>query len=162
KKAMIAALLAGAMLTAGIALAAWIASGNGSAYSQAGTAQDLGTVDVSASTTADLFPDNNGSLLIEIHNPNPYPVKVTNITANGTVTADSTHDTAGCTSLLTDVSLNTAVTDPLATEIDVPASTVDNGDGLGNTQTTIANGATMGSTSDNACQAATFTIPVLL
>src|SRR5437879_1904290 len=136
KKAMIAALLAGAMLTAGIALAAWIASGNGSAYSQAGTAVDLSTNDASASTVGNLYPDNTGTLVIDIHNPNPYGVSVDSITADvGSVTADAGHATC----VNTDVSLNaTAISTYLGV---TPIAVAANGD---SGPVSIADGAQMG------------------
>ena len=49
-------ILFGIILVSSVAYAAWTASGGGQGYAKAGTAQALTTVDVSASTTATLYP----------------------------------------------------------------------------------------------------------
>lgn len=130
----------------GLVYAAWTASGTGNGYAKAATAQALTTVDVSASTSATLYPGADGDVLIKIANPNPYPVRVTEVNGNGAITADSGH--SGCTT--------TGVTfeDQAEQTIDVPAN--------GETQATLAEAAHMSNASDNGCQGATFTIPVSL
>src|SRR5436305_13200919 len=82
-----------AMTAAGLVYAAWTSSGSGSAYSKAGTAQTLSTVDVSASTSATLYPGVTGDALVKFSNPNPYPVKITTVSLNTTdsITAPSAH-----------------------------------------------------------------------
>jgi hypothetical protein len=75
------------LITAGIAIlalgavglvyAAWTTNGSGSGYAKAGSSQALTTIDVSASTTADLYPGTDGDVVLEVSNPNPYPVRVT-------------------------------------------------------------------------------------
>ena len=77
----------------GLVYAAWTSSGSGSGYAKAQSAQALTTVDVSASTNATLYPGATGDVKIEISNPNPYPVKVTDVTGNGAITADAGHPT---------------------------------------------------------------------
>jgi hypothetical protein len=62
---------------AGAAWASWVASGDGTASAQAGTASELTTNVVT--TDATLFPGVTGDSTISINNPNPYPVKVTSI-----------------------------------------------------------------------------------
>ena len=57
----------------GLAYAAWTSNGTGSGYAKAGSAQDLSTVDVSASTTATLYPGADGDVLIRIQEPEPVP-----------------------------------------------------------------------------------------
>src|SRR5437764_5896826 len=82
----------------GLVYAAWTTNGTGSGYAKAGTAQSLSTVDVSASTTATLYPGVSGDVLIKFDNPNPYAVTVTAVSLNGTnanITPDAGH--AGCT-----------------------------------------------------------------
>jgi hypothetical protein len=128
----------------GLVYAAWTSSGTGSGYAKAGTAQALSTVDVSASTTATLYPGADGDVLIEIDNPNPYPVRVTSITGNGAITADAAHP--GCTTT------GVTFTDQTGQTIDVAANE--------STQTTLSGAASMSNASDNACQGAVFTIPV--
>ncbi|HET6830007.1 MAG TPA: hypothetical protein VFH44_01535 [Solirubrobacterales bacterium] len=135
-----------ALVAVGLVYAAWTSSGNGSGYAKAGTAQALSTVDVSASTTATLYPGSNGDVLIEIDNPNPYPVRVTSITGNGTITADGGHP--GC------VTTGVSFTDQTGLTIDIAAND--------STQTALSGAASMSNASDNACQGAVFTIPVSL
>ena len=81
-------ILFGIILVSSVAYAAWTASGGGQGYAKAGTAQALTTVDVSASTTATLFPSGTGDVLLKINNPNPYPVTVATVTGSGAVTSD--------------------------------------------------------------------------
>jgi hypothetical protein len=130
----------------GLVYAAWTSSGTGSGYAKAGTAQALSTVDVSASTTATLYPGSNGDVLIEIDNPNPYPVRVTAITGNGTITADGGHP--GCVTTGVSFANQTGLT------IDVAAND--------STQATLSGAASMSNASDNGCQGAVFTVPVAL
>jgi hypothetical protein len=62
-----------ALAAAGLVYAAWTTSGSGSGYAKAQSAQQLTTVDVSASTAATLYPG---------------------VTGNGAITADAGHP--GC------------------------------------------------------------------
>ena len=80
-------ILFGIILVSSVAYAAWTASGGGQGYAKAGTAQALTTVDVSASTTATLYPSGTGDVLLKINNPNPYPVTVATVTGSGAVTS---------------------------------------------------------------------------
>ena len=138
---------AAALVVVGLVYAAWTTNGTGSGYAKAGTAQALTTVDVSASTAATLYPGGPaGDVLIRISNPNSYPVTVTAVTGNGSITADAGH--SGCTT--TGVSF----TDKTGLSIAVPAG--------GQTETTLSGAASMTNASLNACQGATFTIPVSL
>jgi hypothetical protein len=133
---------------AGLVYAAWTATGGGSGYARADTAEALTTVDVSATTSATLYPGADGDVSIEISNPNPYPVDVT---GDGTITADAGHSTCG-----SDAGHPTGVTftDQTGQTISVAAND--------STQTTLTNAAHMSNASDDSCQGATFTIPVSL
>jgi hypothetical protein len=146
--AVITMLVLGAV---GLVYAAWTTTGGGAGYAKAKTAQALTTVDVSASTSATLYPGADGDVLIKISNPNPYPVQVTDVTGNGAVTADSGHSTCG-----SDVGHPTGVTftDQTGQTINVAASAT--------TQTTLTSAAHMSNASDDSCQGATFTVPVTL
>ena len=135
-----------ALAAAGLVYAAWTTSGSGSGYAEAGTAQDLSTVDVSASTTPTLYPGANGDVLIQIQNPNPYPVRVTAIAGNGAITADAGHP--GC------VTTGVSFTDQTGLTIDIAANS--------SATRTLTGAASMTNASDNGCQGATFTIPVTL
>jgi hypothetical protein len=136
---------------AGLVYAAWTATGGGSGYARADTAEALTTVDVSATTSATLYPGADGDVSIEISNPNPYPVEVTDVTGDGTITADAGHSTCG-----SDAGHPTGVTftDQTGQTISVAAND--------STQTTLTNAAHMSNASDDSCQGATFTIPVSL
>jgi hypothetical protein len=141
-----------ALAIVGLVFAAWTTTGTGSGYAKAGTAQALSTVDVSASTTATLYPGGPaGDVTIRVSNPNTYPVTVTGVTGSGAITADAGH--ASCTT--TGVSF----TDQTGLSISVPAKS---GAVNGETQTTLSGAASMSNASVNGCQGATFTIPVTL
>ena len=136
-----------ALAAVGLVYAAWTTNGSGSGYAKAGSAQALTTVDVSASTSATLYPGGPaGDVSIRISNPNSFPVTVTGVSGNGSISADAGH--AGCTT--TGVSFS----DQTGLSISVPAS--------GQTTATLSGAATMSNASLNACQGATFTIPVTL
>jgi hypothetical protein len=128
----------------GLVYAAWTTTGSGSGYAKAQSAQALTTIDVSASTTATLYPGANGDVLIKVNNPNPYPVRVTDITGTGAITADSGH--ASC------VTTGVTFTDQSGLTFDIAANS--------SAQTTLSGTAHMSNASDNGCQGATFTIPV--
>jgi hypothetical protein len=137
-----------ALAAAGLVSAAWLANGTGSGYAKAGTASALTTVDVSASTTASLYPGVSGNVTLRVSNPNPYPVRVTSVTnGTGSITPDAAH-AAGCTTTGVTFTNQTGLT------LDVPAS--------GATTQTLNGAATMSNASSDGCQGATFTIPVNL
>jgi hypothetical protein len=136
----------------GLVYAAWTTTGSGSGYAKAGSSSALSTVDVSASTTATLYPGTSGDVLIKLSNPNPFPVQVTGVSLNGAnsdIAADASH--SGCTTTGVSFSNQTGLS------IDVPAKS---GGTNGTAQATLTNAATMSNASLNACQGATFTIPV--
>ena len=117
--------------------------GSGSAYSKAGTAQGLSTVDIHAQAAGQLYPGVNGDVIVKLSNPNPYPVHITSISnGSGGITADL----AGC--------VNTGVTfnPPASVDWTVPAND--------SAQFTLAGAAHMSNSSDDGCQGAVFTIPV--
>jgi len=142
------------LVLTGLVYAAWTTNGGGTAYSKAGTSSPLTTVDVSATTPATLYPGQNGDVLIKISNPNKFAVRVTGVSLNGTnadIAPDSSH--SGCTT--TGVSF----TNQTGLSIDVPAQS---GGTPGTTQTTLTGAASMSNASVDACQGATFSIPVNL
>ena len=145
KKFVVAGGLVAGLMATGVAWAAWTADGTGNGYAKATTAEVLTTDDVSATTVAQLYPGGTGDVKLTINNTNDYPVRVTSIAGNGTITADTGH--AGCTT--TGVSF----TDQTGTW-DVAAN--------GETAITLTGAASMSNASLNACQGATFTIPVAL
>src|SRR5919206_743222 len=143
--------IAAAFAAVGLVYAAWTTNGTGDAYAKAGTAAAISTVDVSASTVATLYPGVSGDVLIKLDNPNPYPVTVTAVTGNGTITADSGH--SGCTTTGVTFTNQTGLT------LTVPAKS---GGVDGVLQTSLTGAASMSNASLNACQGAVFTIPVTI
>ena len=135
-----------AIVAVGFVYAAWTTNGSGSGYAKAGSSQPLTTVDVSASTAATLYPGVSGDVKLQISNPNPYAVRVTGVSGNGTITPDAGH--SGCTTT------GVTFTNQSGLTIDVPASS--------STTITLTGAAAMSNASLNACQGATFTIPVTL
>jgi hypothetical protein len=135
------------LIAAGLAYAAWTASGTGSGYAKAGAATALTTNDVSATTVGDLYPGTSGNVKVSINNPNPYPVQVTSIT-NGTGSITATGGIGTCTTTGVTFANQTGLT------INIPAN--------GTTAATLSNAASMSNASENGCQGATFTIPVSL
>jgi hypothetical protein len=146
KKLTVGTFFLGVVLAGSVAFAAWTSTGTGSGYAKAKTAQVLTTVDVSASTTAQLYPGGSGDVLIKINNPNPYAVRVTSVTGSGTITSDK-----GATC---DASTGVTFTNQSSLTLDVTASTA--------TQFTLTGAVAMSNASANACQGAVFTIPVTL
>lgn len=144
RRSAILALALGLLFAAGIAFAAWTATGTGSGYAKATTAQPLTTVDVSASVAATLYPGATGDVELRISNPNPYPVVVSDVTGNGAITASDPACNVASVSF----------SDQTGLSLNVPAS---------NAATFTLSGAVqMSSAANDNCQGATFTIPVAL
>jgi hypothetical protein len=146
KKLTVTAVFTGVLVAGAVAFAAWTASGSGSGFAKATTAQALSTVDASADTTAQLYPGGTGDLVIKIHNPNPYGVDVTSITQSGA--AVTTDATAAC-----DASTGVSFGGDSATHHVNAGAT---------SEFTLAGEVSMSNASDNSCQGKTFEIPVSL
>ena len=143
-KKLLLALLAVALVSAGIAVAAWNVTGSGTGYAKAGSASALTLGDASASTTADLFPGASGAVKVKVTNPNSFPVRITAVSGNGTITSDKG---AAC-----DASTGVTFANQSGLAVDVAA---------GATSTfTLAGAVSMSNASDNACQGAVFSVPV--
>jgi hypothetical protein len=137
------------MTAVGFVYAAWTTNGSGSGYAKAGTASALSTVDVSATTSASLYPGTTGNVTLKINNTNPFAVRVSAVALNGQqsdIVPDAGH--SGCTTT------GVTFTNQSGLTLDVPAST--------QTEFTLNGVAAMSNASLNACQGATFTIPVSL
>src|SRR6201989_3559460 len=76
-----------------IGYAAWTSSGGGTGFAKAASAQNLTTASITGTTSATLFPGATGDLVVNVTNPNSYPIKVTSVTGNATITAYSSHST---------------------------------------------------------------------
>jgi len=135
--------LVGVLATA--SYAAWTTNGAGTASAQAGTSTALTTSAV-AVTTGLLYPSGPaGDVKITVNNPNPYPVRITQVAGTGTVTA--TGGTGTCT--VTGVSFTTQ-----NGTYDVAANA--------SATFTFAGAASMSNVSQDGCQNATFAIGVTL
>ncbi len=140
------------ILSSGVAVAFWAAAGAGSGTAKAGTATPLTTVTATASTTSLLYPGGLADVKVTVRNPNPYPVSITSVAANGAVTAATGIGTCATTG----VSLATP-TAGLPFTVPARAAGVD-----GSNTVTLTNGAQMTNASDTGCQDATFTIPLTM
>ncbi len=128
----------------GVGLAAWSTSGSGTAYSKAATASAITLGDASAATTADLYPGSTGALKLKVTNPNVFPVQITAVTGSGAITSS-----AGATC---DAGSGVTVTNQTGLSLAVAA---------GATETfSLAGAVSMSTSVVNACQGATFSIPV--
>ncbi|GLY49738.1 hypothetical protein [Lentzea sp. NBRC 102530] len=81
--------VATAVLGSGVAYAAWTSSGTGAATTKAGTAQ-APVVTGGAVVTGTLYPGGTGDAVVNVSNPNPYPVTITSIAPTGTPTCGVT------------------------------------------------------------------------
>ncbi len=140
------AVVAGVLASAAIAWAYNTATANATGSAHTGTMQ---TVTVSALVGGDapnskLYPGGPATdVILRINNPNSFSVKLFSISGNGTITVDASH--SGCTT--------TGVTfsPPSNPNIALPA---------GSSLVHLTGAASMSTGSVNACQGATFSIPV--
>ncbi|WP_426997034.1 hypothetical protein [Pseudarthrobacter sp. N5] len=150
KTAALTAILSLAIGTGG-AYAYWTSTGAGTGSAANGTMQ---TVTVEAFVSGDspqstLVPEGTAETILRVTNPNPYTVQVYSVSPNGPATADSTH--TGCTT--TGVTF-TGTAAPTTPAVYVAANST--------ALITLPGTAAMDSTSQSACQGATFHLPVTL
>jgi hypothetical protein len=133
-----------AIVGVGIGIAAWNVSGTGNGYAKAGSSSSLTLADATAFTSADLYPGATGNLKLRVTNPNSFPVRITTVSGNGTITSDKG---AAC-----DASTGVTFTNQTGLALDL---------GAGATATlTVPSSVSMSNASDNSCQGAVFTVPV--
>jgi hypothetical protein len=148
KKIAVTAVVTIAFVTAGVGIAAWSVTGSGTGYAKASTSSALTLSDATASTSADLYPGASGTVKLKVSNPNPFPVRVTAVSGNGTITSDKG---AAC-----DAATGVAFVNQSSLTLDLAANAT-------NQVFTLAAGSvTMSNASDNSCQGAVFSIPVSL
>ena len=136
--------LLAAIIAVGVGLSAWSLGGSGNGAAKATTASNITLADATAFTTADLYPGATGNLKLRATNPNPFPVRITAVSANGTITSDKG---AAC-----DASTGVTFSNQAGLTLDLAG---------GATATlTVPNAVSMTNASDNSCQGAVFTIPV--
>ena len=146
RRVVVAAIVVAAVIAVGIGIAAWSIGGSGNGYAKATTASSLTLADATAFTTAQLYPGATGDLKLRLTNPNSFPVRVTAVSGNGTITSDKG---AAC-----DASTGVTFTDQSGLTLDVAASA----DGTFTLSGTVA----MSNSSNTTCQGAVFTVPVTL
>jgi hypothetical protein len=142
---VLAVLLLG-VVAVGVGLSAWSLGGSGNAAAKATTASAITLADASAFTTADLYPGATGNLKLRATNPNPFPVRITAVSGNGTITSDKG---AAC-----DASTGVTLANQTGLTLDLAASST--------ATLTVANAVSMSNASDTTCQGAIFTVPVSL
>ena len=135
--------LVGLVATGGTAYAFWTATGTGSGTAAAGVAQPLTTSPLAVSTGL-LYPGATGDVRIQVDNPNPFPVTVTDVVGTGAITSDKGGACDGATGV--------TFSDVTGAALAVPAG--------GSATFTLADAVTMDNSSDDSCQGATFTIGV--
>ncbi len=141
-----AAGLVGLLATGGVAYAYVAGNGSGSGSASTGTMQ---TVTVNAfvggdAPSAKLYPGGPAAdVILRVNNPNSFSVQLFSVSANGAITADASH--LGCTTT------GVTFTPPSNPNVTIPA---------GSSLVHLSGAATMSTASLNACQRATFSIPV--
>jgi hypothetical protein len=128
-------------LLGSVVFAAWLVTGEGNGAAQAVTADDL--VVQPGTTSADLFPGADGDVNLTIENPNAFDVEVKTIVGDGPVTSAA----SGCN--------NTGVS--FTDQTNVTGMTVAAGATI---NVSLEDAASMNNSSDNACQGATFSVPL--
>jgi hypothetical protein len=146
KRTLLIALIVAVLgvVAVGVGIGAWSITGSGNGSAKATTASAITLADASAFTSADLYPGATGNLKLRATNPNPFPVRITAVSGNGTITSDKG---AAC-----DASTGVTLANQSGLTLDLAA---------GATATlTVPNAVSMSNSSDNSCQGAIFTVPV--
>jgi hypothetical protein len=133
-------------LGAGSAFAYFARPIHDSGAAGAGRAQPITVVQSNGTVASKLYPGASADLIVEIDNPNNFPVDIVTVMASGAVT--SSGGIGNCTT--------TGVTVPTQKGLSV---TVAPG---ANVTVHIPDGVAMGPNSSSGCQGATFNVPVAL
>jgi hypothetical protein len=144
-------------IAVGSAYAMWSSTGHGSAaVSAAGAPSTVHVIGVTAGNnpSTSLVPASSGDLVVELNNPNTYPVTIIGIAQNGDV-ATSGGSGAG-TACAGGSSGNTGVSVPTNNALSV---SVASGSAV---VVHIPSAVSMSSSSASGCQGASFQIPVTL
>jgi hypothetical protein len=145
--------LAGAVIAAvaGVSLvyAAWTATGQGSGYAKATSADALTTEDASAASAGAIYPGATGDVVVDVKNPNPFAVQLTAVTLRGTsadIAPDADHQTCAPTGV--------SFADQRDLSVDVAARST--------RRVTLQGAISMSNASASGCQGAVFDVPVAL
>jgi hypothetical protein len=128
----------------GVAIAAWSVSGSGNGAAKAASASAVTLADASAFTTAELYPGATGNLKLRVTNPNSFPIRITGVSGNGTITSDKG---AAC-----DAATGVTLANQTGLTLDFAAGVT--------ATVTVPSAVSMTNASDNSCQGAVFTVPV--
>lgn len=131
---------------AGVAFAYFTTHGSGSGSGSTGSLQPVTVAATTGSPTTPLLPGHSGDVVLKVSNPNSVAVTLVGVTGNGTITADAGH--SGCTTTGVSFSSQTGLS------INIPANST--------TPVDLVGAASMGTSSSNGCQGASFSIPVAI
>jgi hypothetical protein len=142
---VVASTLAALMTTCGVAFAYWALIGSGSASAASGA---FGPVTVAAfsggdAPTSALAPGGSSDVVLRVNNANAFPIVLTAVALNGTITASGGIGTCTTTGVTVNFPSNPSITVPGGSHL------ID-----------LAGAASMNLTAQNGCQGATFHIPV--
>lgn len=137
------------VLTGGTAYAFWSTDGSGTGAAQAGTAKAVTGAVASVQTSGTLVPSSTAPLVVNIHNPNDFSIKVSAVSVAAAAQPSGVTGGSGCTAG------NSAVSLAAASASSLNVSIAGNGDGT--VTLNSPNPVSMGLASDNGCQGATFT-----
>jgi hypothetical protein len=131
-------------LASGTAFAYFTTSGAGAASASTGTMLTVTLAATAGTPSTPLYPGGTGDVTLRVTNPNGYVVTLVSVAGTGgTITASNGCSPTGVT-----------FTDQAGLNIPIAAS--------GTTQVDLPGAAAMDATSANACQGATFSIPVTI
>jgi hypothetical protein len=134
-------------LGAGTAYAYFTSSGSGTGSASTGTMQTVTITATAGTPTTPLLPDSTGDVTLQVDNPNAFAVTLVSVTGSGSITADSAH--SGCNPSVVTFTPQTGLS------ISIPASTT-------GYQVDLPAAAAMSSSAADACQGATFSIPITI
>lgn len=135
---------AASLAGAGTAYAYWTAAGTGSATAGAGTLTISAAALAGETAQGTLYPGGTADAIVKVNNPNGYAVQVVAVAASGPAQAGNNCAPTGITF--------TAPTDFSAAQFTLPPSR--------STVLDLTGAVSMDTTSANACQGQTFSLPV--
>ncbi len=137
-------------LGAGVAFAYFTSSGAGSGSASTGNLAPVTVAAVSGTPSAPLYPgDMSGDVILNVDNPNNQPVTL--VSVSGGPSAITVSNASGCTASNSGVSFN----NQSGLDITIPKNSPDY-------PVDLAGASAMLNSSGNACQGASFNIPVTI
>lgn len=140
------------VLGGGLAYANWSTSGSGTGAGSAGSALPVnGSVTTVASSATLLYPGLSAPLIVNVRNPNPFPVKISAVTlTNGQAPSSVSGSPKNATTCTASASVVTLVGAASATGLTTAIAAG------GDATVTLSSAVTMGLASDDGCQNAVF------